>query len=142
MGMFDRYIQLEGTSAHSNLVCFPCMDKEPTIVIGSTSIITFNVPALFLKNYEEEIDLKNVKLLIYKEATLLEEIGDETLEIYLSEDGKIFSVSYTMSAEDTLKFKDYKLIDTFIQLVFDYYDATFVSEVFKVKVIDSLVQKD
>lgn len=137
MGMFDRYKNIEGTVAHSNIFAFPPRCFSPIIVVGGTSTITFEIPMCFLEG-DSESELSNIKLIIFKEATVYTEKTGDELEVYTTEDLSRVIVSCTLEADETITFKDYKLLDTFVQVVFDYHDDTIFSDKFKINVIDTL----
>lgn len=130
MGMFDRYINLEGTSAHSNLFRFPPCEDLDTIVVGGTSTIAFEMPFKYTKE-----DVQSITVIFKQEERLLLSITD--LEITPHEHHDCFTLECTLKPEQTRLFGN-TLLDTFVQVRVEYKDTVFFTEKYKLKVINTL----
>ena len=134
--MFKSYRDLEGTEVHSNIFCFPPENVEPTIIIGGTSILTFAIPFPLEDDY-----LTSVKVLFKKEATFDLVFNEHELDIEEWENKHGFTISLTLTPENTLLFREMPLLDTFVQIQFNYKEDIFLSDKLKVKVVDTLVKE-
>lgn len=127
MGMLDNYKDVESLPLPDNerkwLRCKPL----DTIIVGGTCTHIFEVPIKFNE------DLLKVTICYKQEARLI--LVKDPTELTTS-DESLF-IKCDMTTDETVLFGN-TLLDTEVQLKFEYADKVLFSNIYKVKVINTL----